>query len=219
MSLGQGVKAVARPPELLPHQGKAREAAANGKDDSDLNLILSFRAGNEDAFDRLFVRYQEYVYNVCLGILANPDDARDCTQEAFLRVYRKVGEFRGEAAFSTWLYRVAVNVCVGQLRKRPRHAEASLEDEHVREIADEGPEAWTGPVREADEALVRQVVATLPPDYRMVLSLRYFQDLSYEEMIQVLGYTMSQLKVKLHRARRAFAKKWVAAGHGALGLG
>ena len=73
-------------------------AEANGKDDSDLNLILSFRAGNEDAFDRLFVRYQEYVYNVCLGILANPDDARDCTQEAFLRVYRKVAQLPRHAS-------------------------------------------------------------------------------------------------------------------------
>lgn len=219
MSLGQGVEAAAPPPELLSRGTRVGVGETATKDDSDLNLIVSFRAGNEDAFDRLYVRYQDYVYNVCLGILAHPDDARDCTQETFLRVYRKVAEFRGEAAFSTWLYRVAVNVCVGQLRKRPRHAEASLEDENVREIADDRPEAWTGPVREADEALVRRVVAELPPDYRLVLSLRYFQDLSYEEMVQVLGYTMSQLKVKLHRARRAFAKKWVAQGHGAPGLG
>lgn len=219
MSLGQSVEAVARPPELLTCSGGSRAGKAADGTDSDLNLIVSFRAGNEDAFDRLFVRYQDYVYNVCLGILSNPDDARDCTQEAFLRVYRKVGEFRGEAAFSTWLYRVTVNVCVGQLRKRPRHAEASLEDENVREIADDAPEAWRGPVRETDEALVRSVVAELPDDYRLVLVLRYFQDLSYDEMVHVLGYTMSQLKVKLHRARRAFARKWVAHGYGALELG
>jgi RNA polymerase sigma-70 factor, ECF subfamily len=218
MSLGESVKAAARATSLPSHNGNGKQGGAAGRSDSDHSLIVSFRAGNEDAFDKLFERYQDYVYNVCLGILANPDDARDCTQEAFLRVYRKVGEFRGEAAFSTWLYRVATNVCVGQLRKRPRHQTASLEDENVREIADDGPEAWARPVREADEAIVREVVAELPEDYRLVLVLRYFQDLSYEEMVQVLGYTMSQLKVKLHRARRAFAKKWVARGEGAVGI-
>lgn len=190
--------------------------------DSDLNLIRAFRAGSEDAFDRLFVKYQEYVYNVCLGILANPDDARDCAQDTFLRVYHKVAEFRAEAAFSTWLYRVTVNVCVGHLRKRPRTAAASLEDEHVREIADDGPEVWSGMTREVDERLVREIVAELPEDYRLVLVLRYFQDLSYDEMVQILGYTLGQVKVKLHRARRAFARRWTArelASEGAIGTG
>ncbi len=189
-----------------------------GASDSDLALIRAFRAGSEDAFDRLFVKHQQYVYNICLGILADPDDARDCTQETFLRVYRKVKEFRAEAAFSTWLYRVTVNVCVGQLRKRPKSAPASLEDESVREIADSGPEPGAGVTREVDEALVREVVAELPEDYRVVLVLRYFQDLSYEEMVHVLGYTLAQVKVKLHRARRAFARRWAERGLGAVEL-
>ena len=219
MSLGQCVEAATVAREFAPpNRGKGAGVVGDHLD-SDLNLIARFRAGDEDAFDRLFVKHQDYVYNVCLGILANADDARDCAQETFLRVYRKVGEFRAEAAFSTWLYRVTVNVCVGHLRKRPREAASSLEDEHVREIADEGPEVWTGPDREVDEQLVRQVVAELQDDYRLVLVLRYFQDLSYDEMVQVLGYTMSQLKVKLHRARRAFARKWASRGEGAVGLG
>jgi RNA polymerase sigma-70 factor (ECF subfamily) len=202
MPLGQSVEAA----------DPARKTAMGGTNasDSDLHLITAFRAGSDEAFDRLYVRYQDYVYNVCLGILAHPDDARDCAQETFLRVYRKVGEFRAQAAFSTWLYRVTVNVCVGHLRKRPRTAAASLEDENVREIADDGPEPWTGLEREVDEGVVREIVAELPPDYRMVLVLRYFQNLSYEEMVQALGYTLAQVKVKLHRARRAFARKWVA---------
>lgn len=207
MPLGQSVEAAP------PARSQAMSGTAESSD-SDLNLIRAFRAGDEAAFDRLFVRYQDYVYNVCLGILANPDDARDCAQETFLRVYRKVKEFRAEAAFSTWLYRVTVNVCVGQLRKRPRTTAASLEDENVREIADDGPEPWSGLEREVDEGLVREVVAELPEDYRVMLALRYFQNLSYDEMVDVLGYTLAQVKVKLHRARRAFAKKWVARGYG-----
>ncbi|MFN3648922.1 MAG: RNA polymerase sigma factor [Armatimonadota bacterium] len=207
MPLGQSMEAAG-----------ASRATAAGAPDSDLNLIRLFRAGDEAAFDRLYVKHQEYVYNVCLGILANADDARDSTQETFLRVYRKVAEFRAEAAFSTWLYRVAVNVCVGHLRKRPRTATASLEDENVREIADDAPELDSGLTRAVDEALVRELVAELPEDYRVVLVLRYFQNLSYEEMMEVLGYTLGQVKVKLHRARRAFAKRWEARGLGAVGL-
>lgn len=198
--------------------GRTLRGAADASD-SDLNLIRAFRAGNEAAFDRLFQKHQDYVYNVCLGVLGSPDDARDCAQETFLRVYRKVGEFRAEAAFSTWLYRVTVNVCVGHLRKRPKTAAVSLEDENVREIPDEGPAVGAGVERGVDEALVRQVVAELPEDYRLVLVLRYFQDLSYEEMTRTLGYSLAQVKVKLHRARRAFAKRWAARGLEAVGLG
>jgi RNA polymerase sigma-70 factor (ECF subfamily) len=219
MPWGQSVEAA--PPAQRPSP-RAGDTAGDGTGEassSDLNLILSFRAGSEDAFDRLFARYQDYVYNVCLGILAHPDDARDCAQEVFLRVYRKVGEFRAEAAFTTWLYRVTVNVCVGQLRKRPRLAAASLEDETVREIADDGPAVGAGMERAVDEELVRRVVAQLPEDYRVVLVLRYFQNLSYEEMVQVLGFSMAQVKVKLHRARRAFARKWATLGEGAVELG
>ncbi|MGV3724620.1 MAG: RNA polymerase sigma factor [Actinomycetota bacterium] len=215
MPLGRSVDATGRPGLAEPRP--VLDAACPGL--SDHALIQAFRAGDEAAFDRLFAKHQEYVFNICLGIVANPDDARDCTQETFLRVYRKVAEFRAEAAFSTWLYRVTVNVCVGHLRKRSRVGVASLEDENVREIADDGAELWTGPVREVDERLVREVVAELPEDYRVLLVLRYFQDLSYDEMVQVLGYNMSQLKVKLHRARRAFARRWAARGEAAVVLG
>ncbi len=181
----------------------ATDAAAR-----DFELLRRFRGGEERAFDQLFERYQDYVYNICLGVLADPDDARDVMQETFLRVYRKAGEFRAQAAFSTWLYRVTVNACVAQLRRRPRAATVPLEDESVREIADDSPAAWAGMVRGEDEARVREIVAALPEDYRVVLVLRYFQALSYDEMTRVLGYSLGQVKVKLHRARRAFARKW-----------
>lgn len=209
MPLGQSVEAANGDRPL-------RVAMPSAPSDSDLNLIQAFRAGNESAFDRLYLKHQDYVYNVCLGILGNADDARDCTQETFLRVYAKVGDFRAQAAFSTWLYRVAVNVCVGQLRKRPRQMAASLEDENVREIPDDAPEPWIGMEREVDGDRVRAVVAELPENYRVVLVLRYFQNLSYEQMMEVLGYSLTQVKVKLHRARRAFARRWAERGFGAV---
>lgn len=179
-----------------------------GSHAQDNELLRAFRRGDAAAFDRLFENHQEYVFNVCLGILGNREDARDCTQETFIRVYRNVREFRHEAAFSTWLYRITVNTCMAHLRKRPRRPALSLEDEAVREIPDDAPETWTGLVGAEDEQLVREVVSGLNADYRTVLVLRYFQALSYDEMGGVLGYSLGQVKIKLHRARRAFARRW-----------
>jgi RNA polymerase sigma-70 factor (ECF subfamily) len=188
----------------------AREAG--DRIDADQQLLRTFLDGNPDAFDRLFLKYQDYVYNICLGILGNADDARDCAQETFLRVYHKAAEFRGKSALSTWIYRIAVNVCVGQIRKRRTPAGpgncASLDDERVREIADPGPAPWTGMLREEEEARVRACIAGLHADYRIVLVLRYFQDLSYDEITRVLGWSLPTVKVKLHRARRAFAARY-----------
>jgi RNA polymerase sigma-70 factor (ECF subfamily) len=224
MPLGQRAEAAVSSPRPDPHK---RRDPARGEDGTvgsppaggaaaDLALVRAFQSGDASAFDRLYLRHQDYVYNICLGLLSNPEDARDCAQETFLRVFRKVGEFRAQAAFSTWLYRVAVNVCVGHLRQRPKVALCSLDAEAetgelcAREVAAEGPALDAGLERAVDEARVRAVVATLPEDYRVVLVLRYFQNLSYEEMREVLGYSLAQVKVKLHRARRAFARQWAA---------
>lgn len=183
-----------------------RELAGSGE--ADQHLLRAFLEGNPDAFDRLFLKYQDYVYNICLGILGNPDDARDCAQETFLRVYHKARDFRGHSALSTWIYRIAVNICVGTLRRRPKAGLASLDDEQVREVADDGPPPTAGLERQEEEERIRALVAELPPDYRLVLVLRYFQGLSYDEMVRVLGWTMPQVKVKLYRARRAFAARF-----------
>jgi RNA polymerase sigma-70 factor (ECF subfamily) len=190
----------------------AEESLESGREmtstaDADVGLLQDFLRGSADAFDRLFLKYQDYVYNVCLGILGNPDDARDCAQETFLRVYRKAESFRGHSQFSTWIYRIAVNVSVGHLRKRPRNGSSSLDDEHVKEIVSPDAPLGTELEREDDEMLVREVVASLAADYRTVIVLRYFQDLSYEDMVRVLGWSLPQVKIKLHRARKAFATR------------
>lgn len=174
--------------------------------ESDPELLARFVAGEADAFDQLFLKHQEYVYNICLGILGNADDARDCAQETFLQVYRAARSFRGQSQFSTWLYRIAVNTCRGLLRRRPKTPPASLEDREVGELVDPGPPPWRDAERRATSEEVRAIVARLPADYRTVLVLRYFQQFSYEQMMEILGWSLPQVKVKLHRARRAFAR-------------
>ena len=122
----------------------------------DYQWVESFRAGNEEAFDRIFLKYQDYVYNICLGILGNPDDACDSAQETFLRVHRNLGKFHQRASLSTWIYRIAVNECLGRLRRRRPQPPIPLEDPRATQLADDAPDL--------DDGLVRAVVdyITLP---------------------------------------------------------
>ena len=178
--------------------------------DTDACLIERFAKGDAAAFDHLFLKYQDYVYNICLGVVGNPEDARDCTQETFLKVYKNAKEFRGQSALSTWIYRIAVNQCLGSLRKKPKAPVASLDDENCKELPDTAPPPWVSAERKAEEQEIREIMEGLTPDYKAVLVLRYFQELSYEEMMQVLGWNLAVVKVKLHRARQAFAKQYSA---------
>jgi RNA polymerase sigma-70 factor (ECF subfamily) len=178
--------------------------------DTDACLIERFAKGDAAAFDHLFLKYQDYVYNICLGVVGNPEDARDCTQETFLKVYKNAKEFRGQSALSTWIYRIAVNQCLGSLRKKPKAPVASLDDENCKELPDSAPPPWVSAERKAEEQEIREIMEALTPDYKAVLVLRYYQELSYEEMMQVLGWNLAVVKVKLHRARQAFAKQYSA---------
>src|SRR5437763_1847755 len=170
-------------------------SAMAGATDSDVRLIHSFVGGDAEAFDRLFLKYQDYVYNICLGVLGNPEDARDCTQETFLRVYKSAAQFRGQAALSTWIYTIAVNTCRQSLRKRPKVGVISLDEPEFGELPDPGPPPWRDAVRADEERSVRRLVAELPEDYRLVLVLRYFQEMSYEEMVRVVNWSLPQVKI------------------------
>ncbi|HTE17760.1 MAG TPA: sigma-70 family RNA polymerase sigma factor [Armatimonadota bacterium] len=189
-----------------------REALADPPD-PDLRLLELSRKGDAHAFETLFRKYQTYVYNIALGMLGNGEDAADITQETFLRLHRRLDSFRGDSSFSTWLYRVAVNLCITELRRRGRSRFQFLEDM----AHDEDPrsqEAGPSPVDvvelEEDRQVVHQVLRTLPPDYRAVMVLRHFQQLAYEEIAEVLGLSLSQVKTRLFRARKMFKDRFTS---------
>lgn len=190
----------------------SREAAFAGRVDEDAHLLESCRQGDPDAFEALFRKHQAYVYNISLGMLGNPEDAADMTQEAFLRIHRSLGKFGGRSTFSTWLYRVTVNLCITELRRRKRAGLEYLDDyepaERARLTDDE--EVTPGEALEIaeDRRLVQQVLGTLPPDYRAIMTLRHFQQLAYEEIADVLQLSLSQVKTRLFRARRMFKDRF-----------
>lgn len=180
--------------------------------DPDIRLLERCRQGDGHAFETLFRKYQTYVYNISLGMLCNGEDAADVTQETFLRLHRSLDSFRGDSTFSTWLYRVAVNLCITELRRRSRNRFQFLED--LVHDEDSGFQEEAGPspdeaIEQAEESrVVHRVLRTLPPNYRAIIVLRHFQQLAYEEICEVLGLTLSQVKTRLFRARKMFKDRF-----------
>lgn len=203
------------PPTKMPTTllGLATSRSAQATHDPDRRLLERCRRGDAGAFEELFRKYQTYVFNVCLGMLNNGDDAADVTQETFLRLHRRIGSFRGDACFSTWLYRVAVNLSISHIRKRGRSRLELIEDVQMPE-GREGDEHVVDPrdlVEQSEDArLVRRILATLPPEYRAVIILRHFQQLAYDEIADVLGLNLSQVKTRLFRARRMFKERFAS---------
>jgi RNA polymerase sigma-70 factor (ECF subfamily) len=191
----------------------AREGLADAPD-PDRRLLEQCRKGDRYAFETLFRKYQTYVYNISLGMLCNSEDAADVTQETFLRLHRSLDSFRGDASFSTWLYRVAVNLCITELRRRGRSRFQFLEDvqhdEDATVLEEIGPSPDEAIQLAEERRIVQQVLRMLPPDYRAVMVLRHFQQLAYEEIADVLGLTLSQVKTRLFRARKMFKDRFQA---------
>jgi RNA polymerase sigma-70 factor (ECF subfamily) len=152
-------------------------------------LVARARRGDAAAFDQLYHRHRHQVYTLSLNLCGDPEEARDLLQETFLRVWRGLPRFRERSKFTTWIYRIAVNLARDAARRRRRAAPA--------------PAAAPDP----DLATVGRVRATLTQlrtPHRVVLVLRYSLSLSYEEIADLLGWSLSRVKVTLHRARRAF---------------
>lgn len=186
--------------------------AGNEVPDADHRLVEQCRRGDPHAFETLFRKHQTFVYNVALGMLGNGEDASDVTQDAFLRLHRSLDSFRGDSSVSTWLYRVAVNLSITELRRRGRsrfqlwedvkHQEEALLNEEPGPTPDDAIEAAE------DRRVVHQVLRMLPPDYRAIMVLRHFQQLAYEEIAEVLGLSLSQVKTRLFRARKMFKDRF-----------
>jgi len=176
--------------------------------DADIDLISRFLAGDKSAFDSLFAKYQDYVYNIVYGIVGKADDAHDVTSDVFVQVYRSLSKFKRDSRFATWLYRIAVNRAVDSARSAQTRKWFPFDDA-VRQIRDpkSGPEEVADQKAQSDS--VQFVLSKVPVQHRDVLALRYYQDLSIEEIAEVLGCSVAAAKVRLHRARLHFKEKYV----------
>ncbi len=168
----------------------------------DRELIDAARGGDRAAFEELVRRTYRDTFTLAHRLTGNEEDARDVAQDAYLRAWRGIGKFRGEAQFSTWLYRITANAAATHLRKRRRHRTESLDD--VNEPAERRYDSHPVAMAEAGDLLERLSVAVdqLPPKLRQVVVLRDVYSLPHEAIAEELGITETAAKVRLHRARR-----------------
>lgn len=166
------------------------------------DLVKAARNGDEDAFEALVRRYERRVYTLTLRMCSNPADAQEAAQEAFLSAWQSLPFFRGEASFSTWLYRLASNASVDLLRREKRQrATVSLDDGAL-----DLPDQRLSPQDEAERAELRGQIEAglreLPDDYRAVLVLRELHQLSYQEIAQTLNVDVGTVKSRINRGRK-----------------
>jgi RNA polymerase sigma-70 factor (ECF subfamily) len=179
--------------------------------DPDLELVRRTKGGDSKAYEELVIRHQRRAFNVAYRILGDYDEALDITQDAFIQAYRSVAGFREESRFSYWLLTIAVNLCRNRLRqwkRRARNRTASIdepircEDSEVRmEIPDPSPSALDNVTARQTERLIREEMMFLEEEFRTVLVLRELQEMSYEEIGDILGIAAGTVKSRLHRGR------------------
>jgi len=181
--------------------------------DDDCRFVDRFIRGDTTAFDALFAKYQDYVYNIVYGIVGSAEEARDLSQEVFVQVYRSLPKFRKGARFATWLYRIAVNRAVDAARGSRRWRFLPILD--VPSIMDRAADCENEPekvfIRGEERDAIQRVLMKCPLNHRDVLVLRYYRGLSIEEIAETLACSVSAAKVRLHRARRVFKDFYVAA--------
>jgi RNA polymerase sigma-70 factor, ECF subfamily len=175
--------------------------------DPDYVTIQNARAGDNRAFSRLVEAYQAPVYNLCYRVLGNPHDAEEAAQEAFLRAYTRLVSYDPTRPFKTWLLSIAHHYCVDRLRRR-RLNFLSLDDEPAVDTAmwrSAGPSPEDAAMRREREGEIQALLNLLPPKDRSALVMRYWYDLSYDEIAQATATTVSAVKSRLHRARETLA--------------
>jgi len=173
---------------------------------SDRDLILQAQRGGDanaaEAFGELVTRYQTGVFNICYRILHERSEAEDLAQESFIRGYDRIQTFDIEREFGPWIRRVAANLCLNHLKSQKVTTE--LDDERDADSA-QLPET-VQEVKERSEQ-IRQALASLPANYRLVVELRHYQDMSYDEIAEQLNMPLSDVKSHLFRARKILAEK------------
>ncbi len=172
---------------------------------SDEQLVLLCQADNHAAFSILVDRYKDRIHRLAARMVAGPD-AEDLTQEVFMKVYRAMPGFRGRSSFKTWIFRIAHNLCLSELRKKGRRGEhLSIEDEGDEKLHRLLPDARPGLEEEIERRDLSQNIRTLmerlPPPYRAVLTLFYVEQNGYEEIAEIMDIPLGTVKTHIHRAR------------------
>ncbi len=161
-----------------------------------IDEILS---GNKHAYTNIINKYKNPLYATILRMIKNPQDAQDLVQEAFIKVYQQLGKYDGKGAFSSWIYRVAINHCLDELRKKKyKFQQLEIQESHAKNP--NHPEVIF--MKKEKNRQIERLIATLPEDERIIILLRYVNELSYSEISQIVEIPISSVRNKLHRAKK-----------------
>ncbi len=170
---------------------------------TDEALVEAFQGGDLAAFDLLVLRWQRRIQGTIYRILGSEDEARDLCQETFLKAYRSLKGFKGEARFSSWLYQIAVNLCRDRMRRRRGRSFVSLDALGDQGLRPEPLSREAGPQQLAEQGslrgLVQEAIAALPEEQREVIVLKEYQELTFLEIAQALDVPLSTVKTRLYR--------------------
>jgi RNA polymerase sigma-70 factor (ECF subfamily) len=180
--------------------------------EEDQQLVERVQRGDKRAFDLLVLKYQHKILGLVVRFVRDPHEAQDVAQEAFIKAYRALANFRGDSAFYTWLYRIAINTAKNYLvsrGRRPPETDVSAEDAEFYD-GDHGLKDLESPerllLRDEIEATVHSAIAQLPEDLRTALTLREFDGLSYEDIAAVMRCPVGTVRSRIFRAREAVDK-------------
>jgi RNA polymerase sigma-70 factor, ECF subfamily len=181
--------------------------------EADAELLIAVKNGDQTAYKGLVEKYQNRVYAMVYGMVRNREDARDITQDAFVKAYNNLESFRLEASFYTWLYRIAMNLAIDFIRKRTRHGETAFEEnvgtrDETGSIADvhhgDGPSKLLE--RKRLYSKIMDAVEELPPDQRQAILLRELEGLSYKEISEIMDIPEGTVMSRLFYARKKLQK-------------
>ena len=184
----------------LPEERSSRvEAVDSGQESA---WVTSSQAGDVVSFNRLVLKWEKKIFNLSLRILRDPNEAADATQEVFLIVFKRIRQFRQDSSFATWLYRIAVNHCTNRLQRRPEGVHFSLDSSEDgqalrKNLATEESQEETLIYAETQRR-VRNALEFLPPEQRVVMELRFFQELKFEQIAEIVEAPLSTIKSRFY---------------------
>lgn len=168
----------------------------------DLYYIEAVRRGNIQAFSFLVEKYQKLVYSLALKLLKKPEDAEEMAQDTFIKAFQKLDTYEGKSKFSTWLYSITYNACISELRKR-RISFTSLEDQRFSDQDElKMHDYYSETKKEDQERYLNLAMEKLPEDDQVLVTLYYYENQSMDDISAITGLSVSNIKVKIHRARK-----------------
>lgn len=193
------------------------KAAGSSSDEQILERAL---AGDVDAFGEIVHRWERKIYHLAYGMLGREEDARDAAQETFISAFRNLKNFRGDAKVSSWLHRIAINQCISRQRRARVRGETALEDESLENGAGLYASSAThsSPARAAESRersdIVRRAVTALPEELREVLVLKEYEEMTFQEIAEILDLPLSTVKSRLYTALRQLKLRLAKYGEG-----